>query len=110
MECLRSGSTTKYQDDEVWSEWSYQYPGGSPISTIVTERMAPLGTAADLTASSLDKDSWTGEAAEPTPGNAYMKLQPPAAFTPAEIGHIRARICVGGDYTVYVDPLIRGRS
>jgi hypothetical protein len=105
LEILRSGSTTKYQNDEVWGEFSYQGTSGSTKATIVSDRMVPLGTAADQTASSLGASNWTGEDAT---NNAYMKLES-GSITPAEIGHLRARVCVGEpSITVYVDPLIRG--
>ena len=107
LEILRSGSTTKYQDDEVWGEFSYQGTSGSTKATIVNDRMTPLGTAADQTASSLGASDWTGEDAT---NNAYMKLEA-GSITPAEIGHLRARVCVGEpSITVYVDPTIRGRT
>jgi hypothetical protein len=107
LEILRSGSTIKYQDDEVWGEFSYQGTSGSTKATIVSDRMTLLGTAADQTASSLDASGWTGEDAT---NNAFMKLES-GSITPAEIGHLRARVCVGEpSITVYVDPTIRGRS
>jgi hypothetical protein len=106
LEILRSGSTTAYQDDDVWGEFSYQGTSGSTKATIVSDRMTPLGTAADQTASSLGASDWTGEHAS---DNAYQKLAPTSAITPAEIGHLRARVCVGEpSITVYVDPTIRG--
>jgi hypothetical protein len=107
LEILRSGSTTNYQNDEVWGEFSYQGTSGSTKATLVNDRMTPLGSAADQAASSLDASGWTGEDAT---NNAYMKLES-GSITPAEIGHLRARVCVGEpSITVYVDPTIRGRS
>lgn len=105
LECLRNNSSgAVYTDDQVWSEWSYQGTSGYTLSTIVSDRMALAGTPADQTASSKTASDWTGETG--TPG--LFKLQPTSAITPAEIGHLRARVCVGGAYTVYVDPQIRG--
>jgi hypothetical protein len=105
LECLRDNSSgAVYTDDQVWSEWSYQGTSGYTLSTIVSDRMALAGTPADQTASGKTASDWTGETG--TPG--LFKLQPTSTITPAEIGHLRARVCVGGEYTVYVDPQIRG--
>jgi hypothetical protein len=88
IEVLRDGSATAYDNDEVWAEFSYQGTTGFTLSTIVNDRMTPLGTAADQTASSLDASGWTGEHAS---DNAFMKLES-GSITPAEIGHLRARV------------------
>lgn len=99
LECLRDGSTTLYQNDEVWGEFSYQGTSGSTKSTVVNDRMALLGTPDDQTSSSI---AWTGGT---TPGK--FKLES-GSVTPAEIGHLRARVVVGEpNITVYVDPQIR---
>ncbi len=108
LECVRSGSSTAFQNDEVWSEWSYQGTSGYPQATLVlSDRMTPLGTPADQTASSKGASDWTGENAT----SWFGKLGPAASITPAEVGHIRARVCIGEpSTTVYVDPQIRGLS
>lgn len=104
VEILRDGSATAYQNDEVWAEFSYQGTSGSPLATIVRDRMTPLGTPANQGASSLGAGDWTGENATAW----FGKLEPLAAITPAEIGMLGARICVGEpSITVYVDPTIR---
>ena len=42
-------------------------------------------------------------------GTAWAgKLVLPSAITPQELGTLRARVCVAGGLTVYVDPKIRG--
>jgi hypothetical protein len=106
LEILRSGSTTPYKDNEVWSEWSYQGTSGSTKATIVSDRMTPLGTAVNQESSTKLAVDWTGEDAT---NNWFGKLAPNSAITPAEIGTIRARLCVGAtSTTVYVDPTIRG--
>jgi hypothetical protein len=107
LEILRSGNATAYQNDEVWSEFSYQGTSGSPLAIIVDDAMALLGTPADQTTGALDASGWEAEN-----GTSWFgKLNPTAAITPAEIGHLRARVCVGEpSVTVYVDPTIRGRS
>lgn len=107
LEIVRSGSATAYQDDEVWAEFSYQGTSGIPLATIVSDRKALLAAAADQTTGALNASGWTGENAT----SWFGKLNPTSAITPAEIGHLRARIVVGEpSITVYVDPTIRGRS
>lgn len=107
LEICRSGSATAYQDDEVWGEFSYQGTSGFPISTIVNDRKGLLAAAADQTTGALGASDWTGENAT----SWFGKLNPTATITPAEIGHLRARVAVGEpSITVYVDPQIRGRS
>lgn len=104
LEILRDGSTTAYQDDEVWVEFSYQGTSGYPLATIVSDRKGLLASAANQDAG-VGTSGWTGDT------DAWSgKLQSPS-ITPAEIGHLRARVCVGEpSITVYVDPQIRGRS
>lgn len=100
LEILRDGSTVAYQDDEVWAEFSYQGTTGFPLGTFVNDRMALLGTPANQAAGAA---TWTGGT---TPWSG--KLAPNATITPAEIGNLSARICVGApSITVYVDPQIR---
>jgi len=105
LEILRNGSTTAYQDDEVWGMFSYQGTSGYPLATIVDDRKGLLASAANQTAG-VGTSGWTGDT-----GAWSGKLSPTASITPAEIGHLRARVCVGEpSITVYVDPTIRGRS
>jgi hypothetical protein len=102
LELLRDNSSgAVYQTDEVWSDFSYQGNSGSTKSTVsAVGRMTPLGSGADQTSSSI---TWTG--ATGTPGK--FKLSP-GSVTVNEIGHLRARVCVGEpSITVYVDPTIR---
>ncbi len=104
LEILRDGSTTAYQDDEVWGEFSYQGTTGSTKATLVNDRMALLGTPANQATGALGAAGWTGEG-----GSAWFgKINPASTITPAEIGHLRARVVVGEQsITVYVDPTIR---
>jgi hypothetical protein len=103
LEILRDGSTTAYQDDEVWAEFSYQGTTGFPLGVFVNDRMTLLGTPANQ-AAGVGLAGWTGEA-----GSAWSgKLATNATITPAEIGNLSARVCVGEpSITVYVDPQIR---
>jgi len=104
LEILRDGSATAYDNDEVWAEFSYQGTSGSTKATIVDDRMALAGTPAAQTTGDLGAGGWTGEG-----GTAWFgKLHTASTITPAEIGMLRARVCVGvASSTVYVDPYIR---
>jgi len=105
LEILRDGSSTAYQDDEVWAQFSYQGTSGVPIASFTDDRMdiGENGTPANQD-SGMGTGSWTGEA-----GTAWSgKLVAPSSITPAEIGPLRARVCVGvASSIVYVDPTIR---
>jgi hypothetical protein len=103
MEILRDGSATAYDNDEVWGEWSYQGTSGSTMSTLISDRMAPLATPAAQD-NGVGLSGWAGES-----GTAWSgKLQATSSITPAEIGYLRGRVVVGlPSATVYVDPTIR---
>jgi hypothetical protein len=103
LEIVRSGSATAYQNDEVWGEFSYQGATGFPLAKFADDRMAVLGTPANQDTGALGAGDWTGENAT----SWFGKLVSPS-ITPAEIGMLRARVCVGEPTTtVYVDPTIR---
>lgn len=103
LEGFRDGSTSVIEDDEVWAEFSYQGTSGFTLGTIVNDRMALLGSPADQTSSLTYSDWETGTSADST-----FKLATTATITPAEIGNLSARVCVGEpSITVYVDPQIR---
>lgn len=102
IEILRDGSSTAYQDDEVWGDFTYKGTSGNVLPTFVNDRMTPLGTAANQAAGA-GLGSWTGENATSWSGRLDM-----GSVTAAEVGYIRGRICVGEpSITVYVDPVIR---
>ena len=103
VEILRDGSATAYQDDEAWVEFFAKTTTGFTQSTLYTDRMTILGTPANQAAGA-GLGSWTGES-----GTAWSgKLGLGASITPAEVGHISARIVVGApSVTVYADPQIR---
>ncbi|MHB1098724.1 MAG: hypothetical protein ACYCZR_04140, partial [Burkholderiales bacterium] len=78
----------------------YQGTTGFTLGSFVNDRMTLLGTPANQAAGAA---TWTGGT---TPWSG--KLAPNATITPAEIGNLSARICVGApSITVYVDPQIR---
>lgn len=102
FECLRDGSTTAFQDDEMWPEFAAKATTGFTISTLYSGRMAILGTPANLDAGA-GLGSWTGEG-----GTAWSGKADAGSITPAEAGAIRGRWVVGEpSITVYVDPQIR---
>lgn len=104
FEILRDGSTTAFQDDQVWGEWAYKGTTGSTIASMVNDRRNLSASATDQ-AAGVGLSGWTGEAASAWSG----KLAPASTITPAEIGDLSARVCVGAaSTTVYVDPQIKG--
>lgn len=107
LEILRDGSSTAYTDAEIWSEWSYQGTSGYPIASFVSDKRVLPTAAANQATGALGAGDWTGENATAW----FGKLAPTTSITPAEIGHLRARVCFGkASSTVYVDPTIRGTS
>jgi hypothetical protein len=105
LECFRDGSTTIYDNTQVWSELSYQGTSGSTKAEIVSNRATPLASGSTTgRTSTLTHASWeTGTSAD-----VAFKLDH-GAITPAEIGHLRMRICVGATNVtdLYVDGKIR---
>lgn len=106
LELLRNnGTATAYYDDEVWAEFEIKNNASATNSTRKSDRLAPLGTRAVQTAG-MGTGSWTiGSSSSP----ASFKAVSPSSSTPAVVGHIRARLCVGIDIsgTLYLDPQIR---
>ena len=104
VEVLRDGSATAFADDEVWIEVLAKTTAGASLSSKYSDRVA-IGGAGTPQPAGVGVAGWTGES-----GTAWSgKLEPLSAVTPAEIGDIAARICVGEpSVTVYVDPTIRG--
>jgi hypothetical protein len=108
LECVRSGSATAYDNDELWTHWGFKGASGSTKATINTsDEMSLGGTPAAQATSSLGASDWTGES-----GTSWFgKLEPSASITPAEIGDVFVRVFFGApSSTVYIDPQIRGLS
>jgi hypothetical protein len=103
LEILRDGSATAYDDDEVWLDVAAKTTSGSTQATLYTSRMTLLGSPA-ANAAGAGLGSWTGES-----GTAWSgKIALGSSITPAEAGHIQARIVVGQpSITVYADPQVR---
>lgn len=104
IEILRNGSATPFTDAEVWVQLSAKATAGASLASIYSDRVAVGGTGTAQPAG-VGLAGWTGEG-----GTAWSgKLEPLSAITPAEIGDLAARICVGEpSVTVYADPTIRG--
>jgi len=101
LEILRDGSATAYDNDEVWGEFLAKITPSSTQSSLFSDRMTILGSPA---AQDNGTDTWDGENATHWAG----KVDSGSALTPAEPGHIRARVIVGApSSTLYVDPQIR---
>jgi hypothetical protein len=106
LEFLRNndGTISTYDNDEVWIEAVAKVSTGFTNGTLYSDRMALLGTPAAQASSALGAGDWTGE----TGTCAYGVIKSPS-LTPAENGHIMARVAVGIEITgkLYVDPQIR---
>lgn len=104
FEILRDGSASAYTDAQVWGEWSVKATAGSVKASIYNDRVS-IGATGSAQATGVGLAGWTGESATAWSG----KLAPESSITPAEVGDICARVCVGvPSATVYVDPTIRG--
>lgn len=103
FEILRDGSSTAYQNDEVWGEFSAKITSGSTLASLSSDRMAIAGSPANQDAGA-GLGSWTGEG-----GTAWSgKIDSGSSLTPAEVGHLRGRVVVGEPgITVYIDPQVR---
>ena len=109
LEGLRTSSANSYDDtvaqnDEIWAEFSYQQTASSTQATIDrSSEKALTAAAANQTSAKSATTDWTGELTY----KSTFKLTG-ASITPAEIGMLRARVCVGEpSKTFYVDPTIR---
>lgn len=107
LEILRDGSSTAYTDAQVWMQSMTKDQSGSVLSTFRTGRQSiadyAAGTAGANLSAGAGLGSWTGES-----GTAWSGKIDAGSVTPAEVGYMRARVCVGvASSTVYVDPQIR---
>jgi hypothetical protein len=112
LEILRDGSTTAYTDIQVAAEFAAKVTSGFPLLSHYTDYAGPASTGANQ-ASGMGITSWTELAGDPYEGGDTAwsgKLDTGAAITPAEIGHIMARVVVFDNITVYADPTIRGTT
>lgn len=108
IEILRVGaSPAAYQHDETWMEVLCKSTSTSPASTLSTGRMPLLGTAADINAGTGYANWATADSNDQSQKLQLGTPASPATVTPAENGHIMARVCMAVNDTVYVDPFIR---
>lgn len=86
-------------DAEAWLEVEYLGTSGFPLSLLITDRAAILGTPANQASSS---ETWT------TTGlGTPVKQKLSVTFTAQEKGFLRARVCVAkASTTVYYDPMV----
>lgn len=104
IEILRNNdSTSAWTDAEVWIEVMAKTTASSTDTTEYADCVAVLGTPTSQ-ATGVGTGAWSG-----TTGSCWSgKLQVPAAFTPAEVGYIRARVCVAVTTDkLFIDPQIR---
>jgi hypothetical protein len=107
LEILRDGSATPYTNGQVWGDFGAKTTASSTRATIVNDRRTIVAAAANQASSSLGAGDWTGENATAW----FGKLEPTSTITPAESGHIRARVVIdAASLTVYVHPEILGLS
>ena len=108
IEVARDVSSTAYQHDETWMELLCKSTSTSPASTLSTGRMPLLGTPANID-TGVGTGSWSPGSGSPDWSGKLVLGAPAAAatVTPAENGHIMARVCMAVADTVYVDPQIR---
>lgn len=103
FEILRDGSSTAYQNDEVWAEFSAKVTSASTKASFYNDRKTLTATAENQAAGA-GLSSWTGENATSWSG----KCDSGSSLTPAENGYVRGRLVVGEpSITVYLDPQIR---
>jgi hypothetical protein len=102
FEVVRTGSATALNDDDLWIEVEAKTVGGSPLASLTTDKRGQLASNA---AQDTGASTWDGSPATPWYGKLAV-----ASLTPAENGHIRARVGFGLASiagTVYIDPQIR---
>lgn len=110
LEVVRTGSSTAYTDAEVWSEWLVKTQSGFTQAKQSDDRQSFAAWVAGAAASNqatgdFSAADWTGEGA-----TAWFGKLAPSSLTPAEVGALSARVCVGLPSisgTLYVDPQIR---
>jgi hypothetical protein len=107
LEALRVDSTTMYDRDQVWLEVTAKVTSGSTRVTWHTNRLDALTSGTDNASSTKAFGDWTGSPTATDSGDSTLKLTLASSITPAESGHIGARVGVAGNFTVYVDPTIR---
>lgn len=102
IEVFRDASTTAYQNDEVWGEFSIQANTSSTKADYNITRSVDAANATNIVAGA-GTGAWATGSASDWSGKIVS-----ATKTPAVIGYIVARVAVSEpSITVYVDPKIR---
>ncbi|MBP8293128.1 MAG: hypothetical protein KAX65_10160 [Caldilineaceae bacterium] len=110
LELLRNnGTATAYNDAEVWGEFSAKDISGSTQADFFRDRQSlsawAAGTAGTAQTAGVGTGSWTiGSSNSPA-----SFIVDSGSVTPAENGHIRARVAVGlaSVSSLFLDPQIR---
>lgn len=103
LECLRNnGTASAYNNSEVFAEFLVKDVASSTVSTLHSSGAGPIGTPVANSAG-IGTGSWT-IASSSSPYS--FKCVAPSAITPAEVGHIRARLSIGFTGTIYLNPQI----
>jgi hypothetical protein len=105
LEVLRNGaSPAAYKDNEVWAEAIAKTNSGFTLGAFYTDA-ATIGSAGANQAAGGGYGIWTGSDAN----DSSIKVDTGAAITPAEVGYISMRLCVGvaSKSDIYLDPQIR---
>lgn len=105
IECLRNdGTTSVFNDNEVWAEVMCKTAGGSPLVADYTDRisMANILAGSGAAAQASSSAAWTVL----SPNNPQkFKIDSGTSITPAEVGYISFRVCVAGSISsLYIDP------
>lgn len=109
LEIHRDNNATPWQNDEVWGEFSAKVTSGSTRATVYSDRMALTNPPSSPADQSAGTDTWDADNATHWSG----KVNTTSTITPAENGHIRARVLVGipldgtSGNILRVDPQIR---
>lgn len=99
------GSQIVFKDNEAWAEFAVKTTSGSTQSALFSDRATPLATGVNQS-NGAGTGSWTFTAGVLTWWSG--KLGAAASITPAESGHIRARVVVGAsNQAFFADPQIR---
>ncbi len=103
LEILRDGSTTAYNNDEIWAEVTVKDASGFTLASFKNDRPLPNATPS-AQSSGAGLASWSGESASAWSG----KIDSGSSVTPAEVGSLAMRACIGvASATIYIDPVIR---
>jgi hypothetical protein len=99
VEGLFDGSA-RPNDDEVWVEFLYWGDPASALATLDQTDRRGLITAAALQAAGAGAAAWTKDTAV----TGWQSFKCVASLTPEKRGYISARVCVGANRTVYINP------